>query len=151
MPPATPDETRARAQLLHETINGALQVMHRDYFRDGSQRLNVPSHALEDVFAELTEKWNVKLTWLAVNAPAMNDNHRAQSAFDTRAVDALSAGADTFDESKDNVYRFAGAIELGNQCLKCHVPNRKSLEPRKAALVISMPFAPNASTTAPGR
>ena len=32
------------------------------------------------------------------------------------------------------------AIHVGNQCLKCHVPQRTSLEDRKAAVVISMPL-----------
>lgn len=33
--PATTSEARARARLLHETIHGALQVVHRDFFSRG--------------------------------------------------------------------------------------------------------------------
>lgn len=51
--PATVAEARDRARLLHETIHGALQVMHRDYFRDDA-KLTIPSKSLEDVFQELS-------------------------------------------------------------------------------------------------
>ncbi|MFV1995493.1 MAG: hypothetical protein ACC661_08650, partial [Verrucomicrobiales bacterium] len=50
--PATVAEARGRARLLHETIHGALQVMHRDFF-DPEDRHRIPSASLEDVFDEL--------------------------------------------------------------------------------------------------
>jgi hypothetical protein len=135
-------EARLRSQLLHETIHGALQVMHRDYFRDGGDRFPVPSHSLEDVFAELERTWHVRVKWLAVNAKVMNVRNRPKTEFDRRAAAAIAGGSEMYETAADGVYQYAGAITLGNQCLKCHVPQRTSLEDRKAAVVISMPLKP---------
>jgi hypothetical protein len=137
-------EARLRSRLLHETIHGSLQVMHRDFFRDEKQ---IPSESMEDVFAELERTWQVKVKWLAVNAKAMNAKHVPATPFDRQAADAIAAGREMFDASADGVYQYAGTINLGNQCLKCHVPQRTSLEDRKAAVVISMPLKLRELTT----
>ena len=133
-------EARLRAKLLHETIHGALQVMHRDFFRDGDQRLPIPSESLEDVFAELDKSWQVKIKWLAINAPAMNPTNLPQTPFDEAAVKAITDGASGYEEITADTFHYAGQVTLSNQCLKCHVPQRKSLEDRHAAVVISMPL-----------
>jgi hypothetical protein len=133
-------EARLRSRLLHEAIHGALQVMHRDFFRDGDGGLPVPSESLEDVFSELEETWQVKVRWLAVNATVMNLKNRPKTEFDDLAVKAIADGGEMYEASAGGVYQYAGKINLGNQCLKCHVPDRKSLEARKAAVVISMPL-----------
>lgn len=143
VPPAPPQEigeARARARLLHEALNGALQVMHRDFFREG-EHMAIPSESLADVFRELERSMNVKVGWMAVNSKAMNPAHRAKSPFEKKAVEALAGGRDSYDAVEEKTYRYAGAIKLGNQCLKCHVPDRQSLEDRKASLVISMQLA----------
>jgi hypothetical protein len=95
---------------------------------------------MEDVFAELERTWQVKVKWLAVNAKAMNVKNSPSTAFDKLAVEAIAKGDEMFDTSADGVYQYAGKINLGNQCLKCHAPQRTSLEDRKAAVVISMPL-----------
>jgi hypothetical protein len=87
-------EARLRSQLLHETIHGALQVMHRDFFRDGRDRLPIPSQSLEDVFAELERTWRVKVKWLAVNAKVMNIKNRPKTEFDRRAAAAIAGGSE---------------------------------------------------------
>lgn len=143
-PPPAPQgigEARARARLLHEALAGALQVMHRDFFKEG-EHLQIPSESLADVFRELERSMNVKAGWLAVNAKAMNPAHRAKSPFEKKAAEAIAGGREMYDAVENGTYRFAGTITLGNQCLKCHVPDRKSLEDRKASLVISMPMKP---------
>lgn len=143
-PPAPPQEireARARARLLHEALNGALQVMHRDFFREG-EHMAIPSESLADVFRELERSMKVKVGWLAVNAKAMNPAHRAKSPFEKKAAEALAGGRESYDAVEGQTYRYAGAVNLGNQCLKCHVPDRQSLEDRKASLVISMQLAP---------
>ena len=133
-------EARLRSRLLHEAIHGSLQVMHRDFFRDGDDRQPIPSESLEDVFSELEETWQVKVRWLAVNAKVMNARNRPKSDFDGLAVKAITDGGEMYEASADGVYQYAGKINLGNQCLKCHAPDRTSLEDRKAAVVISMPL-----------
>jgi len=141
--PAKPEvnpEARVRAQLLHEMIHGALQVMHRDYF-DPNAKDPIPSAALEDVFVEMKHGWDVEIRWLAVNAKAMNIDHEAKSAFEKAAVKSIAGGDESHEAVADERYFYAGAINLGNSCLKCHVPDRQSLENRKAAVVISMPLA----------
>lgn len=137
--PTTVVEARGRARILHETVHGVLQVVHRDFFRD-DQRLSIPSRSLEDVFKELERRWQVKMHWLAVNADAMNVDNKPHDDFEKDAVTALASGKQEFEDFADNVYRFAGSIRLASQCLKCHVPRRTSTEDRAAGLVISMPL-----------
>jgi hypothetical protein len=133
-------EARLRSRLLHETIHGSLQVMHRDFFRDGDGRQPIPSESMEDVFAELERTWQVKVRWLGVNAKVMKAAHRPATPFDELAVKAIADGGEMFEATADGVYQYAGKINLGNACLGCHVPGRTSLEDRKAAVVISMPL-----------
>lgn len=138
--PSTVAEARGRAQLLHETVHGALQVMHRDLFRE-DESLTIPSRSLEDVFGELARSYDVEVRWLAVNTEAMNVDHNAQTEFERDAVKALASGKTEFESSEGAVYRHAGVIRLASQCLKCHVPNRTSTKDRAAGLVIVMPLA----------
>lgn len=64
----------------------------------------------------------MKVGWLAVNAKAMNPAHQAKSPFEKKAAEALACGRESYDAVQDKTYRYAGAINLGNQCLKCHLP-----------------------------
>ncbi len=57
------------------------------------------------------------------------------------AATALAAGEKEYESASDGSYRFAGPITLGPDCLKCHLPNRRSNKPRTAGLLISMPVA----------
>lgn len=139
-PPITVEEARGRAQLLHETIHGALQVMHRDFFRE-DENLTIPSRSLDDVFRELARGHAVQARWLAVNTEAMNVDHKPRTEFETNAIEALASGKDSFEASDERIYRRAGAIRLSSQCLKCHAPSRTDTKDRAAALVISMPLA----------
>ena len=52
---------------------------------------------------------------------------------------AIGSGRDTLPAWL-SPNQYAGKVVLGNSCLKCHVPDRTSLEDRKAALVITMPL-----------
>lgn len=137
--PASPREARIRSQLLHEMIHGALQVMHRDFF-DEDESSTIPSRSLEDVFSEMEDRWQVEMHWLTVNAEPMNVDHDPRDEFEKQAVKALSAGETEFAAVEGDRFRFVGTIRLGSQCLKCHVPNRTSLEDRAAGLVITMPI-----------
>lgn len=133
------DEAKVRSQLLHEMIHGALQVMHRDFFKE-EERSKIPSESLEDVFGEMEKTWGVKIRWLAVDTKAMNVDHRPDDAFERKAVELIAAGQEAHEMKDSPYYRYAGVIPLGNRCLKCHVPDRTNLEERKAAVVISMPL-----------
>ncbi|NQV23977.1 MAG: DUF3365 domain-containing protein [Rhodopirellula sp.] len=132
-------EARGRARLLHETIHGALQVMHRDFFRE-DEGLKIPSRSLDDVFAELDRTHGVKVRWLAVNAEPMNVDHQPKDDFERDAVKALASGKQEFDAIEGDAFRFAGLIRLPSQCLKCHVPRRTSNNERAAGVVITMPL-----------
>ncbi|QDT20182.1 hypothetical protein HG66A1_19670 [Gimesia chilikensis] len=137
--PTTAVEARVRARILHETVHGALQVIHRDFFEEEESRV-IPSHSLEDVFKELKRSQGIKVRWLAVNARAMNVDNEPRTEFEKQAVKVLSAGKDEFEQVTDKEYQFTGSIRLASQCLKCHLPMRKSNEARVAGLVISMPL-----------
>lgn len=136
------DEARGRAELLHDTLGDLLQVVHHEYYRL-DEGLTLPAAAFKAVFAEVARKRKVELRWLAVNAPPMNVDHKADSEFEQQAVKALAAGAEHFERVENGVYRRAGRIMLESECLKCHVPNRRSTEARIAALVISLPIQGN--------
>lgn len=136
--PQTVEEARARARLLHETIHGTLQVVHRDFFEEESR--SIPSHSLEDVFSELERSHQVHVRWLAVNAKAMNVDNEPQTDFEKEAVKALSSGQERFEAVSPERYQFVGAIRLSSQCLKCHLPARSSNAARTAGLVVTMPL-----------
>ncbi len=133
--PSTLKEARGRARWMHETIHGALQVMHRDFFGD-DDTLSLPSQSLEDVFKEMGRSWSIDIRWLGVNA-TKDDDHRPQDEFERTAAENLKAGKSEYEAMEKNRYRFVGAIKLQNECLKCHVPYRTSLEDRVAGLAIS--------------
>jgi hypothetical protein len=139
--PATVEEARDRARLLHEVIRGALQVMHRDFF-DPDDKDRIPSSSLEDMFEVVEEEHGVKLRWLGVNAKTMKIDHKAKDDFEHAAVAALSKGAPEHEAIEGDNFRFVGTIRLHNACLKCHVPHRKSLETRAAGLAITIPLVP---------
>ncbi len=137
--PATVDEARSRARLLHETINGTLQVIHRDFFNEDDSHA-IPSASLEDVFKELAKTYDVQLRWLIVNTDVLNFEHKPVDDFENLAIEALSKGQPSFESVELDRYRYVGSIRLASQCLKCHVKDRTSTEDRAAGLMISMPF-----------
>lgn len=137
-PLPTVAEARERARLLHETIHDTLQVVHAQYYRE-DEGLALPAATLKRVFQELAERRKVEIRWLVVDARAMNIDHNPRDEFEKQAVKALVGGKDEVDLTKAGVYRYAGLITLGSECLKCHLPNRTSNRSRKAGLVISMP------------
>ena len=135
----TADEARIRARILHEAFHGALQVMHRDFFRE-DQKLKLPSKSLEDVFSEMAKAHQIELRWVAVNANAMSINHEPQNDFEREAVAALSSGEEEFERITEETFQYAGSIRLSASCLKCHVHSRTSNDDRKAGLVITIPL-----------
>lgn len=136
---ATVGEARARARLLHETLHGALQVMHRDFFRADDSR-HIPSRSLEDVFSELADGYGVRLRWIAVDLHAMNVDNEPQTDFERAAVRALSDGDAEFESVADNEFRYVGAIRLSATCLSCHASRRSNNDARTAGLVITLPL-----------
>ncbi len=131
-------EATVRARLLHAAFSGSLQVMHRDFFRKGNGKA-IPSESLRDVFKSLGDEHGVTLRWLATSETVMNRDNLATDAFGKQALQSITGGEKEFSAVENGTLRFAGAITLQNECLKCHVPDRKSLEDRFAALEISMP------------
>lgn len=138
--PATEKEAAGRARWLHETIHGSLQVMHRDFFGDGEDNsLSIPSQSLEDVFKEMARSWSVDIRWLGGNA-TQDEEHEPQDDFEKEAVKALISGKEEYTRVEGDKFRYVGAITLHNQCLKCHVPFRASMENRVAGIAITMPI-----------
>ncbi len=140
-PPTTIAEARARATLLHETMRGTLQIMHRDFF-DEDDAHAIPSASLEDVFDELADHYNVEMKWLIVETDIINVDHKPKDLFERSAAKSLKDGKPRHETIENGRYRFAGPIRLTSQCLKCHVKHRKSTEDRTAGLIINMPMAP---------
>ena len=132
-------EARARARLLHESIHGTLQIVHRDFFVEDKSH-SIPSASLEDMFEELSDSYQVELKWLIVETDIVNVDHQAADDFEKAAVVALKDGKPRFEAVEGERYRFAGPIRLASQCLKCHVQQRTSTADRTAGLLISMPL-----------
>ena len=138
--PSTVTDARGRARLLFEAIHGALQVMHRDFFSD-DEKMELPSQSLQDVFAELERTHHVQLHWLAVDAKVMDEDHVPRNRFEENVIIEIGENKKSEVEAvQGDTFRYAGRVKLGNSCLKCHLPNRTSLEDRSAALVISIPL-----------
>lgn len=137
--PTGVEEARGRARVLHESIHGILQLVHRDFFAPNDHGF-IPSTTLEEVFKDLSRKQKVDVLWLGVEGRTMNVDLQAKDECKRKAVDALRAGKKEFELIEGDRYRRGGAILLHNACLKCDVPKRTSLEDRVAGLVISMPL-----------
>lgn len=136
----TVDEARERAKLLHGTIHDTLQIVHSRYYRE-DQGLPIPAATLKLVFERMAERNDVELRWLAVDAKAMNLDHKPQDDFEKKAVQALISGEEEYELAEDDVYRHVGVITLSSECLKCHMPGRTSNKSRAAGLVIAIPIA----------
>ncbi len=145
--PAGLEEARSRARWMGELINGSLQIMHRDFF-DANDPDILPSQALEDVFREMARSWSVEIRWLGVNA-TKGKKHRPVDDFERAAVSALRAGAPEYDEVEEGRFRFVKSIRIQNECLKCHVPYRASLEDRIGGIAFSFPLLAEPLLTAP--
>lgn len=137
--PTTISEARSRARILHETLHGALQVMHRDFFRE-DEGLKIPSRSLEDVFSELARSYGVKLHWIAVDLKAMNVDNEPKTEFEKEAARILKSGKGEFESTTGDEFHFAGRIRLSATCLSCHASRRSSNDDRFAGLVITMPL-----------
>ncbi|MEQ1905676.1 MAG: DUF3365 domain-containing protein [Pirellulaceae bacterium] len=137
-PAETSEDALARAKLLHETIKGALLVVHRDFFDDENPHV-LPSQSLEDVFEELTRCQGVQVHWLTVDADEMNIHHRPKTDFEKQAIEKIRNGAEQHSGLVDEQFQFVGRIPLANQCLKCHVKQRLNLNERSAGLSITIP------------
>jgi hypothetical protein len=142
LPAAAPlslDEARRQAEVLHTAMHATLQSVHHRYYRE-DEALPLPAAVLQEAFAEVEKEQGVKLRWLVVEGQAMNADHKPQGAFENEAVKALKAGKSSFEQTEGGTYRRVGPITLGNHCLKCHVPDRKSTENRKAGLIVAIPI-----------
>lgn len=137
--PSTIAEARHRARLLHETIHGSLQIIHRDFFQE-ENRSRIPSRSLEEVFSEIANRYGVQLRWIAVDLKAMSVANEPQTPFEIEAARALKSGEEEFETSSEQEYRFAGRIRLSATCLSCHASQRSSNDERTAGLVITMPL-----------
>ncbi len=135
---STIEEARDRAVLLHDLANETLRAIHDAYYRE-DEGLPIPAVLLRDVFGELATRRQVEFRWLAVDADAMNVDHKAKTDFEKKAVQALAAGEAVYEETADGVYRHVGGVPLTSECLKCHLPNRRSTRTRHAALMIAIP------------
>lgn len=133
----TVDEARRQAEVLHTAMHATLQAVHHRYYR-ADEGLPIPAAMMKDVFEEVEMEQHVKLRWLAVEGQAMNSDHKPQDAFEEEAVKTLKAGKKDFERLEHGVFRRAASITLTNQCLKCHVPDRKSTMNRTAGLIVAI-------------
>ena len=129
---------REQARLLHEALHSTLLIVHQKYYRE-DEKLPIPSSVLDEVFEHLQETRDIKFRWISVNAEAMNIDHEPKTEFEKQAAEALADGKTEYEQVEKGVYRHAGTICLPSQCLKCHMPNRRSTATRFAGLVISLP------------
>ncbi len=134
----TAEEARERAEVLHDLANEMLRAIHQAYYRE-DEGLPIPALLMREVFQDLGKRRQVEFRWLAVDTDAMNVDHKPQTDFEKRAVKAIASGEKNFEETADSVYRHVGLVPLTSECLKCHLPNRRSTKTRSAALLITIP------------
>ncbi|MFO0921789.1 MAG: DUF3365 domain-containing protein [Pirellulales bacterium] len=130
---------RNEATTLHEMVHSSLHLMHHRFYKE-DEGLPLPAVVLKEAFAEVEKERQVQLRWLAIEGDAMNVDHKPRTDFERKAAQAIRDRKGFFEQVEEGVYRRAAAIEMTNHCLKCHVPDRKSLETRLAGLVISIPL-----------
>jgi hypothetical protein len=128
---------RDRAKLLHETLHGALSVMHRDFFSEETSRI-LPSQSLLSVFSELKRSHGVEVRWMTVSGDEMNEDHRPTTPFELEAVARIKQGAEFHESIDDDAYRYIGRIRLASECLKCHVSRRRTTDDRASGLSITI-------------
>ncbi|MEZ5944703.1 MAG: DUF3365 domain-containing protein [Planctomycetaceae bacterium] len=133
-------EARRQAEVLHTAMHATVQLVHHRYYKL-DEGLPIPAAVVDEIFSEIAAEQQVELRWLAVEGQAMNTDHIARDDFEKAAVEALKAGKLSHEQVQDGILRRAAPITLSNQCLKCHVPDRKSTQDRKAGLIISIPVA----------
>ena len=138
-PLPTVDQARRQAEILHDMLHSTLQHVHHRFYRE-DEGLLLPAAVMKDVFADVEKQQGIQLRWLAVEGQAMNTDHKPQNEFEHAAVKALAAGEPSYEQIENSAYHRAGPITLGNHCLKCHVPDRKSTEDRTAGLMITIPI-----------
>lgn len=137
VPRPSVDQARRQAEVLHTAMHATLQAVHHGYYRE-DEGLPIPAVLMKDVFQELEKEQQVKLRWLAVEGQAMNSDHKPKDSFEEEAVKALKSGKKEFERMEQGVFRRAASITLTNQCLKCHVPDRKNTKDRTAGLIIAI-------------
>lgn len=133
-------QARERAKLLHEVYSATLDAMHHHYFRPNHPVL--PARAMEEVFADVARRSQVKARWLAVNSKAMSIDHEPKGEFDRKAVAALSNGDASYEQIENGELVRVSAIPLTGGCISCHVGlfPRPTKAPRVAGLVVSVPL-----------
>jgi len=132
-------EARERAKLMHNIYAATLDVVHHHFFR--RDRSILPARAMEDVFAEMERKSNVKAAWISVNTKAMSVHHEPKTEFEKQAAKAIAAGKGEFEVVENGYYNRAGAIPLGAGCVNCHTGfmTKTPQTQRFAGLAISVP------------
>jgi hypothetical protein len=130
---------RDRAKLMHDLFADTLEVVHSRYFRREGAVL--PSRALEDVFARIERRSNVKARWIAVSTRAMSVDHEPATEFEKEAAKELAAGKEELSRVEKGYFLRAGPIPLGSRCVGCHTKQsqREDKTPRFAGLVIAIP------------
>jgi hypothetical protein len=93
---------------------------------------------LEDVFKVLQKDDSIAVRWVAGEGTVMNTDNKPRNNFEKQAIKAITSGDKEFESLEKGIFHFAGSIMLQNECLKCHVPDRTSLEERFAALAVSI-------------
>ncbi|WP_437228892.1 c-type heme family protein [Planctomicrobium sp. SH661] len=137
--PRTREQAAQEASVLHDVMHATLQLVHHRYYRE-DEGLAIPAATLDEVFEDIEKEHGVQLRWLVVDGQAMNSDHLPQNDSERVAVQALRSGKKLHEWTEGGSYHRAGAITLTNLCLKCHVPDRKSVENRTAGLIVTLPL-----------
>lgn len=138
--PATLEQAKDRAAVMHNVYASTLEVIHHYYFHNS--RAIIPARAMEDIFEDIQRQSGVKGRWIAVNTRAMGVDHAPKSEFEKQAAKVLAKGEPEFVRVEDGVYRRATPIPLGGSCIGCHTGfgAAKDDVPRFAGLVIEIPI-----------
>lgn len=135
----TSEQLRRQARILHTTVHSTLRVVHDRYYRE-DEGLLIPAHVLKETFRDIESAEGIQLRWLAVEGQPMNTDHVARDDFEKAAVTAIKSGEPFYELVTDTLYRRAAPVTLTNHCLKCHMPDRKSTEDRRAGLIVTIPL-----------
>ncbi len=138
-PKLSVDVARDRAKVMQGVYAATLEMLHQRYFH--RDRSLLPARAMQDIFAEIEQRSQVKARWISASLPPMSNDHAPESDFEKRAAKEIAEGRDQLETSDGGYYRRAVAIPLDGGCLGCHAGRgRNPIKKQFAGLIVSIPL-----------
>jgi hypothetical protein len=131
------EEARRKVAMLNDAYQILVQEIHAWYPNKTGQPIvaAVPVRDLQEV---MTRKGWPASRFLGVTGPVMNPDHRPKDDFERKAVAAIRAGKDRYEEITPERLRVATVVPLEGGCFTCHWSEGK--RSNRAAISWNLPL-----------